>query len=67
MGEVYSSGYSPDPDSARDVLAFVLCPLTAFAPDGDGEELEAVADMIGPIKEEAIARFFKGDRQRRRN
>jgi len=67
MGEVYSSGFSPDPNSATDVLAFVLCPLTAFAPDGDGDELEAVADLIGPIKEEAITRFLDLHRKRRMN
>lgn len=57
MSPVYSSGFSPDPHSARDVLAFVLCPLEAFAPGGDADEIEAVAEMIGPAKEEAVRRW----------
>ena len=67
MSEVYSSGFSPNPDSAVDVLAFVFCPLSAFAPAGDEEELAAVADLIGPVKEEAIQRWMEGDKARRRN
>lgn len=67
MSEVYSSGFLPDPQSATHVLAFVLCPLRAFAPDGDEEELAAVADLIGPIKEEAIQKWMEGVELRRRN
>jgi hypothetical protein len=67
MSEVYSSGISPNPDSAVDVLAFVFCPLTAFAPAGDEEELAAVAEMIGPVKEEAIQRWIESDKARKRN
>jgi hypothetical protein len=55
---VYSSAYSPDPHSARDVLAFVLTPVAAFAPAGDPEELEAVAALLGSAKLEAVRRWY---------
>jgi hypothetical protein len=65
MSTVYSSGIEPDPSDALDVLAFVLCPLRAFAPAGDEAELEAVAEMIGPAKEEAVRRWQEVYRARR--
>ncbi|MEJ7604107.1 MAG: hypothetical protein WKG01_39950 [Kofleriaceae bacterium] len=56
MGEtLYSSTYQPDPRSALDVLAFVLTPIAAFASDPD--ELEAVAELLGAAKCEAIERW----------
>lgn len=56
MGEtLYSSTYQPNPRSALDVLAFVLTPPRAFAADPD--ELEAVAELLGAAKSEAIARW----------
>lgn len=56
MGEtVYSSTYQPDPRSALDVLAFVLTPVEAFA--RDPEELEAVSELLGAAKAEAIERW----------
>jgi hypothetical protein len=56
MGEtLYSSSYQPDPRSALDVLAFVLTPNEAFA--SDPEELEAVAELLGAAKSEAIERW----------
>lgn len=56
MGEtLYSSTYQPDPRSALDVLAFVLTPVEAFATDPD--ELEAVAELLGAAKSEAIERW----------
>jgi hypothetical protein len=56
MGEtLYSSSYQPDPCSALDVLAFVLTPIAAFASDPD--ELEAVAELLGAAKSEAIERW----------
>lgn len=59
MGEtLYSSNYQPDPGSARDVLAFVLTPVAAFAQVDDPEELEAVTELLGSAKEEAIQRWF---------
>lgn len=59
MGEtVYSSSYQPDPKSARDVLAFVLTPVEAFAHADNPEELEAVTELLGEAKEEAIKRWF---------
>ena len=67
MAQVYSSGFSPDPSDARDVLAFVFCPLRAFAPAGDEEEMQAVADLIGPAKEEAVQRWFEAHNARQRN
>lgn len=56
MGEtLYSSTYQPNPRSALDVLAFVLTPVQAFASDPD--EFEAVAELLGAAKSEAIARW----------
>lgn len=58
MGEtLYSSSFQPDPTSARDVLAFVLTPATAFAPSGDPDELAAVAALLDRAKQEAIRRW----------
>ena len=66
MRQVYSSGISPDPSSALDVLAFVLCPSGVFISDAeaDAEELEAVAEIIGPVKEEAVRRWKASCRTR---
>jgi len=56
MGEtLYSSTYQPNPRSALDVLAFVLTPVEAFA--SNPEELEAVAELLGAAKCEAIERW----------
>ena len=56
MGEtLFSSTYQPNPRSARDVLAFVLTPVEAFATDPD--EIEVVAQLLGAAKDEAIARW----------
>lgn len=59
---VYSSGFEPDPKSALDVLAFVLCPATVFAPTGSESERAAIAEMLGPAKEEAIRRWQEAAR-----
>ena len=68
MGEtLYSSSYQPDPKSARDVLAFVLTPVEAFAHVDDPEELEAVTELLGEAKNEAIQRWFSLQDQPRRN
>jgi hypothetical protein len=57
VGEtLYSSSFQPDPRSARDVLAFVLTPVEAFA--SDPEELEAVAELLDSAKAEAIKRWY---------
>jgi hypothetical protein len=59
VGEtLYSSSYQPDPKSARDVLAFVLTPIAAFAHVDDPDEMEAVAEILGEAKNEAIQRWF---------
>jgi hypothetical protein len=59
VGEtLYSSTYQPDPSSARDVLAFVLTPVEAFAHVDDPDELEAVTELLGSAKEEAVKRWF---------
>jgi hypothetical protein len=55
---LYSSSYLPDPKSARDVLAFVLTPVEAFAHVDDPDEMEAVTELLGEAKEEAIKRWF---------
>jgi len=55
---IYTSDYEPNPYDALDVLAFVLCPVTVFAPGGDADELEVARDLIGPAKEEAVERWL---------
>ena len=67
MAHVYSSGFTPDPHDAVDVLAFVLCPLEAFAPGAGPEEMEAVLEMIAPAKEEALRRWQEADRVSKAN
>lgn len=62
MSALFSSRFQPDPHDARDVLAFVLCPLAAFAPGAGPEEIAAVAEMIAPAKEEAIRRWQEAHR-----
>jgi hypothetical protein len=62
MSSVYSSGFAPDPSSAIDVLAFVLCPAEVFAPRGGADERAAVAEMIGPAKAEAVRRWQEARR-----
>ncbi len=67
-GEVlYQSSMTPDPRSARDVLAFVLCPTEAFAPAGDEDELAAVEQLIQPAKIEAVRRWYVGHTATTRN
>lgn len=56
---IYQSAITPDPSSAVDVLAFVLCPITAFAPAADDDELEAVEQLIQPAKIEALRRWYQ--------
>lgn len=51
------SFFAPDPEDAVDVLAFVLCPARAFAPAGDEEELDAVREMLAPMKADAVKRW----------
>ena len=66
MGEtLFSSSYQPNPQSALDVLAFVLTPINAFASDPD--ELEAVAEILGAAKCEAIERWQSLRTRSRRN
>ncbi len=58
VGEtLYSSSFQPDPRSARDVLAFVLTPVEAFA-SRNPDELEAVAELLDAAKAEAIERWY---------
>ena len=40
------------------MLAFVLTPPEAFAPAGDPDELEAVAELLDSAKAEAIKRWY---------
>jgi hypothetical protein len=66
MGEtLYSSTYQPDPRKALDVLAFVLTPVEAFASSPD--EVEAVAELLGAAKSEAIERWQMLRSEGRRN
>lgn len=56
MGEtLFTSTYTPDPKNALDVLAFVLTPVEAFASDPD--EIDAVTELLGAAKAEAIERW----------
>ncbi len=55
---LYSSSFHPDPRSALDVLAFVLTPIEAFADVRDPEEMEAVAELLGNAKAEAVTRWY---------
>lgn len=56
MGEtLFTSTFTPDPKNPLDVLAFVLTPAEAFANDPD--ELEAVSELLGAAKSEAIERW----------
>ena len=55
---VYSSTYQPDPNSAIDVLAFVLTPVAAFAHADDPDEVAAVTELLGSAKQEAVKRWF---------
>ena len=57
MTPVYSSGFEPNPLDALDVLAFVFCSPRVFVPSGDPSEIDAVAALIQPAKEEAIRRW----------
>jgi len=68
VGEtLYSSEYQPDPKSALDVLAFVLTPVEAFASVDDPAEREAVAELLGAAKAEAVKRWYKLRGKKRRN
>ncbi len=68
MGEtLYSSSYQPDPRSALDVLAFVLTPLEAFATVDDPVEREAVAELLGNAKAEAVKRWYSLQGKKRTN
>jgi hypothetical protein len=62
---LYSSAFQPDPRSALDVLAFVLTPVEAFT-DGNPDEHEAVAELLGSAKAEAVKRWYalRGDKTR---
>lgn len=57
----------PDPESATDVLAFVLCPAKAFIGDGgDAAEEEAVSEIMLSVKAEAIRRWAEAAAARKR-
>ncbi|MBI4510484.1 MAG: hypothetical protein HY698_12700 [Deltaproteobacteria bacterium] len=53
------AAFSPDPKNTVDVLAFVLCPATAFAPVRNQDELDAIRSIMLPVKTEAIRRWSK--------
>lgn len=66
MGEtLFSSTYQPNPRSALDVLAFVLTPPGAFASGPD--EIEAITEILGAAKCEAIERWHSLRTESRRN
>lgn len=49
--------FTPDPENAADVLAFVLCPASVFASSGEDDEVEAVRQIMLPVKAEAVRRW----------
>ena len=55
---LYISRHTPDPRSARDVLAFMLTPVEAFATPGSEEELEAITELLENAKMEALKRWY---------
>lgn len=55
---IYSSSYAPDPRSARDVLAFMLTPVEAFATPANEEEFEAVSALLDSAKTQALKRWY---------
>ena len=55
---IYSSAHTPDPRSARDVLAFMLTPVEAFATPGNAEEFAAVTELLDAAKEQALFRWY---------
>ncbi len=61
MSAIYTSGLEPDPQDALDVLAFVLCPVAVFAPEGTARERAAIAEMLTPAKEEAVRKWLEAD------
>ena len=61
MSAIYTSGIEPNPHDARDVLAFILCPIAVFAPTGSPQECAAIAEMLGPAKEEAVRKWMEAD------
>jgi hypothetical protein len=62
-----STAFAPDPESAVDVLAFVLCPAQVFAPAGGEEELAAVREAMLPVKTAAVKRWSKATSKKTRN
>ena len=67
MESVFSSLVSPNTLSARDVLAFVLCPASVFVGSGDEEEAMAAAELLAPAKEAAVQRFLEQENRKLRN
>jgi hypothetical protein len=67
MAATVGLGFAPDPEDPLDVLAFILCPATAFAPAGDAAELAAVRELLRPIKDEAVRRWADLAARRRRS
>jgi len=61
------AGVTPDPESAVDVLAFVLCPVSVFAPDCDADELDSLREIMVPLKRAAIERWQEAARQRHKS
>ncbi len=55
---IYSSSFAPDPRSARDVLAFMLTPVEAFATPANEEEFEAVTALLESAKTQALKRWY---------
>lgn len=61
---VFESSYKPDPACAREVLAFVLTPVSAFARRGSADRA-AVTIILREAKEDAIKRWRSMQRKAR--
>ena len=67
MESVFSTLVSPNSSSARDVLAFVLCPASVLVGAGNEDETFAAAQILAPAKEAAAKRFLERSRHKLRN
>lgn len=61
---IYENAFRPNPASARDVLAFVLTPVTAVTGVLDPEDFEAASIMLYEAKEEAVQQWLRLNKTR---
>lgn len=61
---IYESNLRPNPACARDVLAFVLTPVTAVTGVLDPEDFEAASEMLYEAKQEAVQQWIRLNKSR---